>query len=330
MNEFEYIIPQNLSEALPLLTEKNTVIKAGGIDMLDLMKEEILHPQHMISIRKLPELQGIRVVENGDVEIGAGSTLTDLARSAVVRKQAPALADAAGQAATPQVRNVATLGGNLCQRPRCWYFRSDDFNCSRKGGDTCFALDGENQYHAILGNSDGCAIVQPSATAVALLALDARLQLVSHIGERELPLSSFYVAPKKDITREHSLFPGEVIRSVVIPGKMLQYKNGYAKIKEKQSFDWPLADVAIALKMEGEAIADARVVLGSAAPGPWRARIGESVMNGSKISEKLFRAAAEESMVDAEPLAKNGYKVAIFKTIIYRTLCRLTGIEAKM
>ncbi len=176
MTRYEYAVPQTVDEVFEYLEASNTLIKAGGVDLLDLMKEDLLAPQRLVNIRHLKELKFIEKDAGGDLHIGPNTTLAELTEDDTVLGIYPALAQAADGAATPQIRNMATVAGNICQRPHCWYFRNIDFDCSRKGGDTCFALDGENQYHAIFGNANGCAIVHPSATAVALLALDAEIK----------------------------------------------------------------------------------------------------------------------------------------------------------
>ncbi|MFQ5676494.1 MAG: FAD binding domain-containing protein, partial [bacterium] len=195
MNKFEYALPKKLDDAFAFNEGVASRFKAGGVDLLDLMKEGIIAPQRLININGLDELKFIKSDPDGGVRIGPNTTLAELAENESLRRHYRALAQSAESAATPQIRNVATLGGNLCQRPRCWYFRSKDFNCLRKGGETCFADEGENKYHAILGNQDGCVIVHPSATAVALMALNGKLRIASQKAERYIPIEDFFVAP---------------------------------------------------------------------------------------------------------------------------------------
>lgn len=327
MNRYEYAVPETVAEVFGYLDGSGAMIKAGGVDLLDLMKEDLLAPKRLVNIRHIKELKYIKKDKDGNLHIGPNTTLAELAADDTIGKMCPALVQAADEAATPQIRNIATLGGNLCQRPRCWYFRSIDFNCSRKGGDVCFALDGENQYHAIFMNESGCAIVHPSATAVALLALDAELRIKSAGDERSVRLSDFFVSPDKDIRKENILKPGELIIDVMIPAKLTAFRSYYIKQKEKQSFDWPIADVAVALDLAGTNVREARLVLGSAAPVPFRVIEAERMLAGKPISKKLARETAESALAGANPLGRNEYKIQVFKAIIYRTICRAAGLD---
>lgn len=330
MKNFEYAIPESIEKTFEYLNSSNTVLKAGGIDLLDRMKEQLESPGRLVNIRDLEDLRFSKEDTNGSYLIGPGLTLSEIADDPMIKKAFKALADAARGVASVQIRNTATLGGNLCQRPRCWYFRSSDFNCSRKGGDTCFALDGENQYHAIFDNADGCAIVHPSATAVALMALDARLIISDGNKDRDISIEEFFVRPAENIQKENILNKNEMIISIILPAESKDYLNFYHKHKEKQSFDWPLADVAVALRMEGERCTSARVVLGSAAPVPFRSISAEQVLINKNINKETAMNAAEAALASAEPLSLNEYKVPLFKTIIFRTICQTVGIDPLM
>ena len=327
MKNFEYAFPDSIEKSLEYLKSKSSMLKAGGIDLLDLMKEDLVHPNRLVNIRDLDDLKFIKLDDNGSLQIGPGVTLNTLANDALLKGPYLALAQAAGNVASHQIRNAATLGGNLCQRPRCWYFRSSDFNCSRKNGDICFALDGENQYHAIFGNSDGCAIVHPSATAVSLMALNARLIISSGDQDKEVAIEDFFVDPATDITRENVLKDNQLIIAVIIPAEMKDFVSYYHKQKEKQTFDWPLADVAVALRMEGDICKEARVVLGSAAPVPMRSIKAENALLNKKIDKNTAKLAAGTALENAEPLSMNEYKVPLFKTVIYRAICQTVGID---
>jgi xanthine dehydrogenase YagS FAD-binding subunit len=236
-----------------------------------------------------------------------------------VRSRYTALADAAGHAATPQIRNVATLGGNLVQRPRCWYFRNDQFHCFKKGGNKCFAQEGENEYHAIFGNRI-CAIVHPSATGAALMALGARLEITGKKGKRDLPVENFWVTPEQDISRENVLAPDEMITAVHIPAPAANARSAYMKLGEKESFDWPLSEVAVVIEQNGGNVSRAAIILGAAAPVPLRARAAEAALTGKPLNEQTATAAATAAMQGATPLANNAYKVPIFATMIRRTI----------
>ncbi|MFQ5605169.1 MAG: FAD binding domain-containing protein [bacterium] len=327
MNKFEYALPDKLSDVFGYLKHPNASIKAGGIDQLDLMKEGIATPARLVNIRNLKELHFIKSDSKRGLIIGPNVTLGELAEDNNLKGAYRALAQAAHGTATPQIRNSATLGGNICQRPRCWYFRSSDFNCSRKGGETCFAIEGENQYHAIFGNQDGCVIVHPSATAVALMALDAKLKIVSEKSEHEIAIDKFFVAPAEDITRENVLKAGEMISEIVLPPAPEGFISFYFKQKEKQAFDWPLAEVAVALTMKDGKCRNARIVLGAAAPIPWRVPAAEKLLVGQAISVELARKAGNEAVKTANPLSLNTYKIAVFKAVVYRAICWATGID---
>ena len=328
MNKFEYAQPKSVDEVFQYLNEPGTVIKAGGIDILDLMKENILAPKRLVNIGGLSELNFVRENEDGSISIGPNITISELAVNEIIKKHLPALSDAAGTIATPQVRNSATLGGNLCQRPRCWYFRSIDFDCARKKGSHCFALFGENKYHAIIGTQNGCAIVHPSGTAVPLMALNAELVISDGTDQRKTNLEKFYVSPAEDIKKETDLKSNELITEVIIPKESIDLNNHYIKLMEKQTFDWPLADIAVVLKMIDKKCEYASVVLGSAAPVPWKSHEVESVLTGKEITNELAREAGEASMQDAHHLEENKYKIQLFKTIVYRAVCEAAGIKA--
>ncbi|HVY61358.1 MAG TPA: FAD binding domain-containing protein, partial [Planctomycetota bacterium] len=252
--------------------------------------------------------------------IGPLVTLAALADAkGLCRSLYPALAGAAGHAATPNIRNVATLAGNLLQRPRCWYFRSDEFHCRKKGGHQCFAQDGENRYHAIFGN-ETCAIVHPSSLATPLVAYGARLELTATGGKkREIALEDFLAPPEKDVTRENGLEAGEIVTAVLLPAAV-GLRSAYVKQAEKESFDWPLADVAVVLELKEGRCAKASIVLGAAAPVPWRAKAAEAALLGKAIDETTAAAAAKAALEGARPLAQNGYKLPIFEAIVRRAI----------
>ncbi|KAA3661016.1 MAG: hypothetical protein DWQ10_05450 [Calditrichaeota bacterium] len=327
MKKFEYGMAKNLAGAFEFLKEPDAKIKAGGIDMLDLMKEGLESPKRLVNIRSVQALNFVKKDEDGNLRIGATTTLAEIAANSEIQTGYRALAQAANAIATPQIRNVATLGGNLCQRPRCWYFRSADFKCLRNEGDICFAEDGENKYHAIFGNKDDCVFVHPSGTAVALMALQAKLVIANKKERREIEIANFWVTPEDDVTRENILKRDEIVTEIILPPTQKNTKSFYFKQKEKQSFDWPIADVAVALEMKGKTCVGSKIVLGSAAPIPWRIEKAENVLQNKTISVSLARQAAAAAMADANPLSQNGYKVPVFKAVIYRTICRATGID---
>lgn len=324
MNRFEWVNATTIDQALGATTDTSS-FKAGGVDLLDLMKDGIASPQRLVNIREISGLDKISEDEGG-LRIGPLVTLTEIEEHSVIQKKYAALSQAASRIATPQIRNMATIGGNLVQRPRCWYFRSEDFHCRKKGGTHCFAQDGENDYHAIFDNRV-CAIIHPSGVAVPLVALNGRVEITTKKGKREVALEEFFVSPVHNVRRENILEPGELITAIFVPAS--DARNMYYKQGEKESFDWPIADVAVALAMQGSRCSQASIVLGGAAPYPYRAKAAEAKLKGNEITEGTARAAAEAAMANAMPLEKNAYKIPIFEAIIRRTILRAAGMSAE-
>lgn len=334
MNAFEWSEPASVEQALAqgnttvadAMSQKavrrdSAVFKAGGVDLLDLLKEGIVSPSRVVSLRGLPGLNEIKDDAKSGLRIGPLVTLDELDTNPLVRKNYTALADAAGHSATPQIRNAATIGGNILQRPRCWYFRHNHFVCLKKGGDRCFAIEGENQYHAIFNNKT-CAIVHGSTAATALVAFDARLVLTGPKGPREISLEEFFVLPEKDVTRENSLQAQELVTEIRLPAIAAGTRSAHIKQGEKESFDWPIADVAVVLEQSGGRCTRAAVVLGAAAPVPWRAQEAETALVGKAVNEESARAAAKAAVNGATPLAKNGYKIPVFEAVVRRTILK--------
>jgi xanthine dehydrogenase YagS FAD-binding subunit len=324
MNKFAFVDCTTVDQALAELKD-GAVIKAGGIDLLDLMKDGIVTPPKLVNIRNVSSLRGITASSEG-LHLGPLSTLSEISAHPDIQRDYSALADAAGHAATPQVRNMATLGGNLTQRPRCWYFRSSDFDCRKKGvtSQECHAHEGENQYHAVMNNGT-CAMVHPSSTAVPLLAMNAQVELTTKRGKRNVGMSDFYVPPEKNLLNETVLQPGEIITGIFVPAPERGTRSAYQKYGEKESFDWPLADAGIVLVMDGERCRRAAVVMGVAAPTPIRSQAAETVLTGATINETTARAAAKAAMQNATPLSHNGFKIQLFQTAIYRTILLAAG-----
>ncbi|HTS85834.1 MAG TPA: FAD binding domain-containing protein [Usitatibacter sp.] len=316
MKPFEWIEAASLDAALGHAAQGATP-KAGGIDLLDLMKEGLAAPGRIVSLRGIGELQGIRDEGDRGLRIGAGATLEQVATHPAVKGRYPALAQAAATSASLQIRNAATLGGNLLQRPRCWYFRSLAHPCARKGGDTCFAFGGDNRHHAIFGQN-GCAIVHPSTPATALVALGARLEIAAPGGaRRDVALEDFLVGPERDIHRENELAAGQIVVAIHLPGPSGSGHSAHVRASEVASFDWPIADVAVMLDLLANGICRrASIVLGSAAPVPWRAHGAESALEGKRVNAALAAAAGREAVADARPLSHNAHKVPIFEALV--------------
>ena len=331
MRPFTYISPGSLDAATQLLTVENArdasiKVLAGGTDLLTLMKADLLAPEQLIDIKRLPELDDQIVDDGNGVTIGALATLAELEDDALIQARYPVLSEAAALAATPQLRNMATIGGNLLQRPRCWYFRNHRVPCWLKGGSECFARGGENQLHALFDVSP-CVAAHPSDPAAALLALDASVLLRGTNGERELSLAEFFAPPDDDRRTETVIQPDEIITAVRIPPHAATLRSTYLKAMDRKVWAFALAGVAAAMHVEQGTIAHARLVLSGVAPVPWRAEHAESLLIGEQPSAELFARVAEAALAEATPLANNGYKVPLTRALIERALSRLTAFS---
>ena len=327
MRVFEYARVETIDQAVSTLGQDGRVrLLAGGTDLLPLMKAEIAAPARLIDVKRVAGLaRGITERGSDGVVIGALTPLAVLEQHPLIRERFSALAEAAGLAATPQLRNMATLGGNLLQRPRCWYYRSALFTCWLKGGETCQARDGENQHHAIFQDSP-CVAVHPSDPAAALMALDASVSLRGARGERVLRLADFFTPPTDGHRRETTLADDELITAIVLPNPDEGTRSTYRKAMNRQVWAFALAGVAAALRVEAGRIAHARLVLGGVAPVPRRAHAAEQVLLHSEPGDALFERAATEALADAQPLAHNAYKLALTRGLIHQALRAVTGI----
>ncbi|MBX3014251.1 MAG: xanthine dehydrogenase family protein subunit M [Caldilineaceae bacterium] len=326
MQPFAYVRATNLEETLRLLDQAatgRTRPLAGGTDLLTLMKSNILAPAQVIDIKRLGELpRGIQRTAQG-VTIGALTTLSAIEHSALLRELFPALVEAAEVAATPQLRNMATMGGNLLQRPRCWYFRNQHFHCWLKGGEDCPAQQGENQHHALFGG-DPCCAVHPSDLAAALLALDARIQLRGAEGERTLPLADFFALPAAERRQETTLADDELVLAVELPAQPAGARSTYQKAMDRKVWSFALAGVALSLQQQDNRVTQARIVLSGVAPIPWRVPAAEEHLVGAAITPQLLEAVATKAVEQAAPLAQNGYKVPLVRNLLQHALTTLT------
>ncbi len=321
MPSFSYVRPKSLAETIRHLSKGNARIHAGGTDLLGCLHDGVFAAEKVVSISRLDELKGVRQMKNGPLRIGALATVSDVANHPLLTERYPALVQAAREVASPQLRNQGTIGGNLCQKPRCWYYRGD-FHCTRKGGSHCFAVAGENQYHCILGG-EGCYIVHPSDIAPALVAYGAKLEITGARGARTLPVEKFFVLPEKEITRETILAAGEVVTAVLLPRPPEGLKSSYRKVRARGSWDFALAGVALALRFNAGKVADARIVLAGAAPVPWRSPGAEEAITGKELDEATIARAAAAAMKAARPLEHNGYKIDLFKGLLAEELAAL-------
>jgi xanthine dehydrogenase YagS FAD-binding subunit len=321
LSPFAYVRPGSLEEALQHLRADGARVSAGGSDLLGCLRDGVFACSTMVSIAGLDELKGITQRRDGSLRIGALTRVADVAHDPIIAERYRVLAQAASEVASPQLRNQGTIGGNICQRPRCWYFRGD-FHCLRKGGTTCYALAGENQYHCVLGGAR-CYIVHPSDTAPALMALDARIGIAGPGGTRTVPVDEFYLLPSVDVRREAALEPGEIVTEIVLPPPASGARSSYRKVRARRSWDFALAGVALALQFDGNRVRGGRVVLSGAAPVPWRSREAEAAIAGRQLDAATCREAAAAAMRDARPLKRNGYKVPLFTGLLEEELARL-------
>ena len=329
MNPFQYHEPESLGEAVVLLGQPDAHVIAGGSDLLDEVKEGVISPGSVVSLASIPDLAGIAETEQG-LTIGAMTTIADVAASPVVRTAYTALAEAAGGLATPQIRNVGTLGGNLNQRPRCWYYRHPLIPCLKKGGDRCYALAGNTKYLCVTGG-DRCYIVHPSDTAVALSVFDASVRIVGPNGNRTLPMAEFFASPSVDITRETVLEPDEVVTGVTLARPAELGADGqppcslYLKAREREAGDFALVSVAVRLAVSDGVVRQAAVALGGVAPVPYRATEVEEYLAGRAVSEVDAAYAGTLSIPDARPMTDNGYKVVMANNLVKQGVARLVG-----
>jgi xanthine dehydrogenase YagS FAD-binding subunit len=311
---FSYVRPSTVAEAVRHLSSPDARAHAGGTDLIGTLRDGADSARTVVSLSGLSELRGIAPLADGGLRLGALATLAEVAAHETVRERYAALAQGAAAAASPQIRNQGTLGGNICQRPRCWYYRGD-FDCPRKGGAACFAPGGENQYHAIFG-ADGCYMVHPSDTAAPLVALEAAVRIVGKSGPRVVPMESFFILPGQDLTRENVLVPGEIVTEIVLPQPRPGSKSSYRKFRARAAWDFALAGAAVALQVSGGKVARARVVLSGVAPAPWRSRAAEAALVGTALGAASASRAASAATEGAEPLELNAYKVDLVRAMV--------------
>lgn len=323
MRAFEYANPTTKEQAVALLggSWSDAEVLAGGTDLLSLMKDDIVHPKRLVNIKDIAELGGIKPTKMG-VRIGATVTLQELIDNAQVARSYPALVDAAEGITSPQIRSRGTVGGDLTQRPRCWYYRAGFGLLGRapasEGGES-LVLQGDNRYHAILGNSGPALFVNPSSLAPALIAYGASIRVYGSKGSRDVPAEKFFVIPQSDNDREHDLKPGEIITEIILPAAT-GMKSATYEVRQKEALDWPLAAASVALKMTGGKVTSARIVMGHVAPTPWRASAAEQSLAGKAISEEVAQAAGEAAVSGAKSLGRNAYKIQLARVAVKRAI----------
>jgi len=320
---FSYARPRALGEALRLLRENTSAI-AGGTDLVTLMRHGLARPDRLVDLTGIDGLRGWTREKGKGLRIGALTPLADLETSAQLARIAPIIGQALRDAATPQLRNMGTVGGNLLQRNRCWYFRDEEVPCWLKGGERCFAVDGENRYHAIIGAAD-CVMVAPSDLAPALVAYDAEIELASSRGRRRMKLADLFVAPRGKTRKEHTLRSGELITAVRVSEAALERRGTFLKAMERKAWSFALVSVAASARVRDGKAHDVRVVLGGVAPIPWRVPAAEKMLEGSALDDNACLAVADVILADAQPLRDNGYKVTLARELVRRALRSLVA-----
>ncbi|HEX2713696.1 MAG TPA: FAD binding domain-containing protein [Candidatus Acidoferrales bacterium] len=321
MQAFEYAHPNTVQEAVALLGTAwgYSEVLAGGTDLLSLLKDYVVTPRRVVNIKGIRALEGIHSTAEG-LQIGATVTFEELQEDRTVGEEFPALAQAAAGVSSPQIRNMGTVGGDLCQRPRCWYFRSG-FGLLAKGENGASLVPGgENRYHAILGNDGPAYFVNPSSLAPALIALGATVRLFGPKGQREVALAEFFVIPKKDAERENVLQSNEILTAVAIPAASRGLYNATYEVRQREMLDWPLAAASVALRVQSGKAASAQIVLGHVAPLPWRAPSAAQWLEGRSITEETSAQAGGEALRGAKPLTQNAYKVQLARVAVKRAL----------
>jgi len=328
VNSFEYASPNSVQDAISLLNPKwgATEILAGGTDLVALMKDFVIKPTRLINIKKIAGMSAVSFTPRTGLCIGALVTMDDLAKHPLVTKQYPTLAQAIGDAASPQIRNRATLGGNLCQRPRCWYFRNGYGLLALDSKGQSLVLKGDNRYHAILGNNGPAYFVSPSTVAPTLIAYGAKVVMQGPKGIRQMLLEEFYVTPQRQTQREHVLLPNEIVTEVRIPPAP-GMTTSYYEVRQKHGFDWPLATATVAMTMTNSGAKNPVVVMSHVAPVPWRSKEAEAVLAGQKLTAAVASAAAQAAVKDARSLGQNAYKISIARVTVERCILQTAGID---
>lgn len=323
MRAFDYASPTTKEQAVALLGAQwgETEVLAGGMDLLSLMKDYITEPKRLVNVKEIKELDGLKYSAASGLRIGSLVTLQELIDNETVRKQYPALTQAAEGVTSPQIRNLGTVGGDLCQRPRCWYFRNGMGLLAMDSSGKSLVLEGENKYHAILGNSGPAYFVNPSSLAPALTALGAKIRVFGPKGSRDVPVEQFFVTPKTNQEREYVLKPNEIVTEILVPPATGTRSASY-EVRQKEALDWPLAAAAVSLRMTGKKITSARVVLGHVAPIPWPASDAEKFLAGKTLSEQVAQDAGNSAVTGARRLSQNGYKIQLARIAVKRAILR--------
>jgi xanthine dehydrogenase YagS FAD-binding subunit len=322
LKNFSYVRATTVDEAIEQLRAPGGCVHAGGTDLVGCLRDGVFEAERVVSIGALNGLKGIREQSGGGLRIGALTRIAEIARNPLIAERYAALGRAASEVGTPQLRNQGTLGGNICQKTRCAYYRGP-FPCRRKGGERCFAVEGNTETHAIFG-AGRCYMVHPSDTASALTALNASVAVQGPRGSRTIPIDGFFVLPEVDPTRETVLAQGEVVTELILPPPGVGLRSSYRKVRMRRSFDFALAGVALALRKDSAgAVSEARVVFSGVAPVPWRSPATERAITGQRLTDDVVRRAADAAVADADPMPDNTYKVDLLRGIVAQELAAL-------
>ena len=333
MESFEYASPSTVKEALALLGAnfEDASLYGGGTDLLSLLKDNVEDTKRLVNVKKIGALHAIQN-EDGGLRVGAAVTLEQLISASDVREHFRAITDAAENISSPQIHNMATVGGWICQRPRCWYYRNGFGLLALDKDGHSLVAQGDNRYHAIFGNSGPAKFISPSSLGPALAVFDGRIHIEGSNGPREVSVADFFVVPQKEGEREHALGPREIVTAISIPASSRGVKSAMYEVRQKEGMDWPLTSAAVALQMRGNTVERARIVLGHVAPKPWPADDAAKSLEGKSLDEATAAKAGDLAVQGATPLSRNAYKVQLARVSVKRALLRAAGIpfaEAK-
>jgi len=325
MQTFKYVQPKSVRYAAGISEKEGdvAVLFAGGTDVLGLIKNDIISPSEVINLKSIPGLNKIEYTDGAGLKIGALTTISEIAEHPVIMKEFTVLSEAAKEVASPQLRNVGTIGGNVCQGPRCWYYR-EEFDCIRKGGEICYAIGGENKYHCVVGGGP-CYIVHPSDLAVALVALNAEFTITNGKDLNNVPANKFFVLPEQNSLQENILKPGEILTEIFIPEPPSNASSSYIKFTERNVWDFAIVSVAAVVNKNGNKINSANIVFGGVAPIPWIDGDLNSMLSGMELSDKSIESVAATALMDAEPMEKNDYKIPLARNLVKKVLKDLQG-----
>lgn len=321
MRGFEYASPTTKEQAVGLLGNNwaDADILAGGTDLLALMKDDVVSPKRLVNIKDIQELRGITIGKDRNLRIGALVTIQELVDHAQLRQVFPVIAQTASEIAGPQIRNMGTVGGNLCQRPRCWYYRAGFGLLARDKTGEPLVPSGDNRYHAILGNDGPAYFVSPSTLGTLFVALGGTVRIFGPKGKREVPVEKFFVIPQTENQREHDLGPNEIVTEIVLP-PLAGAKAASYEVRQKDAMDWPLALASVALTLNANKVRSARVVMGYVAPVPWRSKEAEEALIDKAITEETAKAAGEAAVAGAKSLGRNAYKIQLARVAVKRAI----------